>query len=284
VFRDRLITAAVLVPLVVAAIYWVRTPVLAWFLAAIILVGAWEWAALMGLVPTWQRLLYVGVIAALLALAAPLYRHDGALLPLLSVVMLCWTAALAWIIYLNHHGPVSHRSVPIILSGLAGIWLLLPTWLAVLWLHGRYAGGPSSVLLLMLLVWGADGGAYFAGRKWGRRKLAFQLSPGKTWEGVAGGMLLGLVLVLPLSAWLYGPAVTGRSLFWPTYMLLCLVTIAYSIVGDLFESVAKRHAGVKDSGQILPGHGGVLDRIDSLTVAAPCYSLGLLALSSGGDA
>jgi phosphatidate cytidylyltransferase len=130
----------------------------------------------------------------------------------------------------------------------------------------------------MLLIWGADSGAYFAGRRWGKRKLAVQLSPGKTWEGVCGGAVLALLLVLPLTVWLLSNQVTGQMLWWPAYALLCVVTIVVSVSGDLLESVAKRRAGVKDSGQILPGHGGVLDRIDSLTAAAPCFTLGLLWL------
>jgi len=282
VFRDRLITAAVLVPLVVAAIYWASTPVLGWVLAAVVLIGAWEWTLLMGLNKTWQRLLYVLLIVVLLALVTPLREQPRELMQLLTLVMLTWSAVLVWIILLNSRGPISHRPVSVLLSGLSGIWLLVPSWLAVVWLHGQQSIGPSSVLLLMLLVWGADGGAYLAGRKWGRHKLAIQVSPNKSWEGVGGGVLLALALVIPLSMWLLDGMTADSELFWPTYIILCLATIAYSIVGDLFESVAKRHAGVKDSGHILPGHGGVLDRIDSLTAAAPSFALGLLALSSGG--
>ena len=282
-FRDRLITAAVLIPLVVAGIYWASTPVLGVVLAAVILIGAWEWTLLMGLNRDWQRLLYVVLVAVLLVLAAPLGERPRELMQLLTVVMLCWSAVFVWIIILNSRGPISHRPVSALLSGLSGIWLLIPSWLAILWLHGRPSTGPTLVLLLMLLVWGADGGAYLAGRKWGQRKLATQVSPNKTWEGVGGGALLALAFVLPLSLWLLGGMTVGRSLFWPAYIALCLVTITFSIIGDLFESVAKRHAGVKDSGHILPGHGGVLDRIDSLTAAAPCFSLGLLLLSSTGD-
>jgi len=284
VFRDRLITAAVLIPLVVAVIYWVSTPALAWILALIVLAGAWEWTALMGLSQSWQRLLYLALIGGLLVLEAPLRLQDDLLLPILLIVMLCWAVAVAWIIYLNRHGPVTPREMPVMLTAAMGIWLLLPTWLAILWMHGQPGAGPSWVLLLMLLVWGADGGAYFAGRKWGRHKLAVQVSPGKTWEGVSGGALLALIVVLPLTAWLIGTALPQIQLFWPSYLLLSLLTIAFSVSGDLLESVAKRRAGVKDSGHILPGHGGVLDRIDSLTAAAPCYSLGLLLLSSGGGA
>ena len=281
-FRDRLITVAVLVPLVVAGIYWLSTAILSWILAAVILIGAWEWTLLMGLNREWHRLLYVALIAILLVLAAPLHQQPRELMQLLTIVMLSWGAVLVWIIILNGRGPISHRPVSVLLSGLAGIWVLIPSWLAILWLHDQQSTGPSSVLILMLLVWGADGGAYLAGRRWGRHKLAVQVSPNKTWEGVGGGVLLALVLVLPLSVWLFGDMTVDHALFWPAYIALCLATIAYSIVGDLFESVAKRHAGVKDSGHILPGHGGVLDRIDSLTAAAPSFALGLLVLSAGG--
>lgn len=253
---------------------------LGWVLAAIILLGAWEWTVLMGLTRGWQRLAYVAVIGGLLTLAAPLRDQAHILMELLTVVMLSWAAVLIWIILLNGRGPVSQRPVSLLLSGLSGIWLLVPSWLAILWLHGQHGVGPSLVLLLMVLVWGADGGAYLAGRRWGRHKLASQVSPNKTWEGVGGGVLLALLLVLPLSAWLLADMSIHHELFWPPYIALCLTTIGYSIVGDLFESVAKRHAGVKDSGHILPGHGGILDRIDSLTAAAPSYALGLLVMST----
>jgi len=280
-FRDRLITAALLIPLVVGGIYWVSTEVLAWILALFVLQGAWEWTRLMGLSRTITRIAYVLLIAGLLVSTASIRQQDAILWPMMLVVMLFWCIAVGWIILLNRQGPVEQRNLPLPLSVFMGIWLLVPTWLAILWLHGHDENGPLWVLLLMVLIWGADSGAYFAGRRWGKHKLAVQVSPGKTWEGVSGGALLALVIVLPLTVWLVSVSVSALTLNWLFYIALCVITIAFSVCGDLLESVAKRRAGVKDSGQILPGHGGVLDRIDSLTAAAPCFTLGLMSLMMG---
>ncbi|MES1196791.1 MAG: phosphatidate cytidylyltransferase, partial [Steroidobacter sp.] len=125
---------------------------------------------------------------------------------------------------------------------------------------------------LLLIVAATDIGAYFTGRAFGKHKLAPRVSPGKTWEGVGGGLLSATVMAMVLSKWLSMPEVS--------FTMLCVVTAAFSIVGDLTESLFKRHAGLKDSGNILPGHGGVLDRIDSITAAAPVYVYGLMYLNA----
>jgi len=280
--KERILTALFLIPLVVGGVYWVNTDVLAWILAAIVLLGTWEWTRLMGLTQTVARIGYLLLMVILLYASSSLRNHNDLLLPLMAIVMLVWCLAVGWIIVLNRNGPVEQRQLPLLVSSLMGIWLLVPTWLAILWLHGHTANGPLWVFLLMVLIWGADSGAYFAGRQWGRHKLAVQVSPGKTWEGVSGGAVMALVIVLPFTAWLVSGTVTDEPIKWPAYIALCLITIAFSVSGDLLESVAKRRAGVKDSGQILPGHGGVLDRIDSLTAAAPCFTLGLMNLMPGG--
>lgn len=286
VLKQRLLTAALLIPLVIAGIFWTTTTMLAWVLAIIVLQGAWEWTRLMGLVKRWQRGLYLVLIALLLIAASGLQGQMVFLQSLLLVVMLLWCIAIAWIISLNRAGPLPRRNLPLPLTIIMGVWLLIPTWLSLLVLHGSGVAGPVWVLLMMVLIWGADSGAYFSGRRWGRHKLAKQLSPGKTWEGVGGGALLALLLVLPLTLWSIPDQLVNsvsdkgsdQLLLWSAYGLVCLLTIVFSVSGDLLESVAKRRAGVKDSGQLLPGHGGVLDRIDSLTAAAPCFTLGLLWL------
>jgi len=277
VLKLRILTAALLIPLFVGGIFLATTAQLAWVLAAIVLLGAWEWTRLMGLTINWQRGLYLLLIAVLLPGSVWLQRQ-ALLLPVLIAVVLLWCVAIGWIVYLNNSGAVPRRDLPLFLSTVMGIWLLVPTWLSLLLLHGSGTTGPVWVLLMMLLIWGADSGAYFAGRRWGKHKLAVNVSPGKTWEGVTGGALLALLLVLPLTAWWLSAPMFEQSLLWFWYTLICVVTIIFSVSGDLLESVAKRRAGVKDSGQILPGHGGVLDRIDSLMAAAPCFTLGLLLL------
>ena len=142
----------------------------------------------------------------------------------------------------------------------AGFVVILPAALAFVILP------PREVLLVLLLVWIADTGAYFAGRAWGRRKLAPGISPGKTWEGAIGGTAGVLVYAIILGTFIEG-------LFWVPYLLAAALLAVLSIVGDLFESAAKRQAGVKDSGTLLPGHGGILDRIDSATAALPAAAL-----------
>jgi phosphatidate cytidylyltransferase len=157
------------------------------------------------------------------------------------------------------------------LLGMLGVIVLVPPWLSLLVLHGSATPGSALVLMLMALVWTADSGAYAAGRLWGRTKVAPKVSPGKTWEGVYGGMAAAALTAVIAGQWIGFGWRTQVSL-----VLLGIVTVLFSIIGDLFESLIKRMAGVKDSGRLLPGHGGVLDRIDSVTAAAPVFALGLL--------
>jgi len=152
--------------------------------------------------------------------------------------------------------------------------VLLPSWTALVWIHSL-SGGPYLVLFLMVLIWIADSGAYFAGRRFGRNKLAPVVSPGKTLEGVYGALAGGLIWSLVLVVY-YGDS----ALHHIGLLLLCLLTVPASIVGDLYESLLKRERGVKDSGSLLPGHGGVLDRVDSLTAAAPVFAFGLILLDT----
>jgi phosphatidate cytidylyltransferase len=159
-------------------------------------------------------------------------------------------------------------------GAIVGLLVLIAPWVALVVLRQTVPAGPQLVLFLLLLIWIADSAAYFVGRRWGRAKLAPILSPGKTRAGVYGALVFacvgGLLLGLTLS-----PGVPGTLLA----ALACAMTVVVSIVGDLYESLLKRRRGVKDSGQLLPGHGGVLDRIDSLTAAAPVFTLGILLFS-----
>jgi phosphatidate cytidylyltransferase len=169
---------------------------------------------------------------------------------------------LAWIIF-------APRNVAPWSAGLAGVLALVPAWLALVRL--RYLPhGADWVLFTLLLVWSADIGAYFAGHRFGRVRLAPEVSPGKTWEGVLGGCALSAIVAVAGSAWFALPLYS--------FVPLCLAAVAFSIVGDLTESLLKRFAGVKDSGTLFPGHGGVMDRIDSVTGAAPVLFFGLIML------
>jgi phosphatidate cytidylyltransferase len=157
-----------------------------------------------------------------------------------------------------------------LLRGLAGVLVTLPAWAALVLLHGRPADGPYVILYLLVLVWLADSGAFFAGRRWGRRKLAPVISPGKTREGVYGAMVVCTIYAVAVGLY-HGD--TSRQV--TGLVMVSLLTVMFSIVGDLLESLMKRQAGIKDSSNLIPGHGGVLDRIDSLTAAAPVFFLGL---------
>jgi phosphatidate cytidylyltransferase len=160
-------------------------------------------------------------------------------------------------------------------SALSGLLVLVPTGVALVALHRSGEAGPGLVLLLLVLVWAADSGAYFAGKRWGRRKLAPTVSPGKTVEGVCGGLTLAMVAAI--SGWYVlqpGTLALGPAI------AISLATVVFSIVGDLYESMLKRQHSVKDSGTLLPGHGGMLDRIDSLTAASPVFALGVLGAGS----
>jgi len=272
VLRQRLITAAVLVPtLLWAVLSWPTRYVMVLF-AFVVALGAWEWAALSGLQRLGQRYAYVALVVTLLLLEAWLMRSPIMLFAIFFFSLCWWVVALAWIRQAEAaEEPVAFPVASSQGLALTGIVVLAPVWLALVVLHDNGTAGVYLMLSLFAIVWGADSGAYFAGRRWGRHKLAPRISPGKTWEGVAGG--LGVVAILMmLAAW----AMDYDWLNSLSFVLLGIVTALFSIVGDLLESLMKRCRGVKDSGHLLPGHGGILDRIDSLTAAAPVFVLGLL--------
>lgn len=232
-------------------------------IVAAILVGAWEWSGFLRVRSLAPRCAYVLLTGLLLAAGWWLAARAGYLQPLLVAAALWWLFALAWILF----APQRDGRWATVLAG----WLtLVPAGVALLWLRLDPGLGLRWLLYVLLLVWAADTGAYFAGRAFGRHKLAPRVSPGKTWEGAAGGLLLVGVLACIAASWL------GRPLF--SFVMLSLLVAAFSIVGDLSESMFKRHAGLKDSGRLIPGHGGLLDRIDSITAAAP------LLLLAGGAA
>jgi phosphatidate cytidylyltransferase len=260
--KQRLITGVIFVALLVGSTLFLSNLYFSCVLVLLALIGAWEWTALMGLSSLTARLGYVVLVA--LSLWAALK---------LSVVWIAIAACLGWLIALlwvlrfpKGRALRTHKGV----GAVAGIVILVPTWLVLVTLHAEDASGPHLVLFLLAMTWVADTAAYFAGRRWGSLKLAPAISPGKTWEGV-GGAALAVVLYAAAGNWLL---LNGRM---PgIFVLLCLLTLLFSILGDLLESLFKREAGVKDSGTILPGHGGLLDRIDSLTAAAPIFMLGLI--------
>lgn len=273
--KQRVITAALLVPIMLAGIFWLPLTGFAVFIGAITLLGAWEWAALSGFSSTPGRAGFVLLCGFVLALLG--WQWGGVslavsrLLWLLPVVVV-WLFALIWVA--RYPTPGSWRLPSIRL--LTGLIVLAGAWWSLLQLK-KMPNGNSWILLMMLIVWAADIGAYFSGKRWGKRKLAVQVSPGKTREGVYGGLLLVAVVTGLYSWWLSVPVLSAVML-----VLLALLIAGVSVLGDLFESLLKRHVGLKDSGSLLPGHGGVLDRIDSVLAAAPFFFVGLsIALALG---
>ncbi len=252
--KQRIITA--LIALVVLLFVLFRAPqeVALGVIIAVMLAGAWEWSAFLELGNDALRLVYVVAIGALLA-AVTLLDIDITLV--LQVALVWWLAALVWTFFFP-------TPIPAVVRWLSGALVLVPLYLALIVL---YQAGPELLLFALLIVWVADTGAFFAGKFLGRVKLAPEISPKKTWEGVIGGLVAVVLLTLLRTQW----AETDLQVMIP----FCLAVASLSIVGDLTVSMFKRTAGLKDSGSLFPGHGGVLDRIDSISAAAPLFALGV---------
>lgn len=264
--KQRLITALVLGLGVLAAIFLLPPMGFALVVMLVVALGAWEWADLAAIA---HPLLKAGYAAlSVLALAGFYFWADLSVLGMLLIV-----TALAWavvVVIIAVGQPPQEEQLLLRRCGLgmAGLIALVPAGLALIVLQ---AIGPSWLLFLLLLTATADTAAYFTGKRFGRQALAPNISPGKTREGLLGGLAGVTVLALLGASWF------GLELsLWFIFVCLCLITALISVVGDLFESLLKRAANAKDSGRLLPGHGGVLDRIDSLTAAAPVFLLGLL--------
>ena len=258
---QRLVTALVLAPLVGAALLCLQTPYVAAIAAALFLFGLWEWSRLVGIVEPVSRAFYLTAnIAVMAALAWGGLRLFG-MITLIGVIW--WLLASLWLWHLDFGRDASNWTRTIKLA--AGSLSIIPAWCGLVLLHAGGPTGPRWSLLALGMVWSADSAAYVAGVHWGRKKLIPQVSPGKTWVGLWGGVV-GAMAVGLLGAWLL---VGMKPAQLPLMAVLALMTVAASVVGDLFESLMKRHSGCKDSGTLIPGHGGVLDRIDSVLAALP---------------
>lgn len=270
----RIGTALVLAPLVLGITLYGSHALFAGLCTVAVLAGAWEWAGIAK--PRRARWKALGLVLAGLLLALCYHYMDGVLTLYVVGLSLPWWAAALVLIMLRQDG---RRFSPGLLSQAGiGMMVLVPAWVAVVALHAHPEfRGPALVACLFIVVWSADTGAYYTGKRWGRHKLAIHVSPGKTLEGLFGAFGFGLAAAL-LCALLLLEASRGEL---PPFLLVCAATIAASVIGDLTESMIKRSGGVKDSGELLPGHGGALDRIDSLTAAAPVFFAGLLLLEGG---
>lgn len=279
--RTRLLAALVMAPLAIAAILLLPTPWMVALAAVLFLAGLWEWFDLAEIEDTLARtVLLVANLAVMVALVWASRSTSGysmVLFQLASVIGVAWW--LLALIWLGRYDFASdHDTHARVFKLAAGALSMIPAWCALAWIHASQPNGHRWLLTALAIVWAADSGAYFAGRKlggriFGSRKLAPRISPNKTLEGLCGGVIAG-VLVGVLFALIAGA--TPSQL--PAVALVALVAVLFSVVGDLFESLLKRHAGVKDSGNLIPGHGGILDRVDGVLAALPVFALGKAVL------
>ena len=272
--RQRVITGLIIVAGFFAALAFVPLPGLAIIFGVIVTLGAWEWARLAGFTSQFSRVLFALVLGGCLVafyhycnLGGPAAEKD--VRPVFGLACLWWSVALLWVKGYPASA-VLWRSVSV--RSLMGLVILAPAWVSAIYLLSLSRGGMLMVAMV-LVVAVADIGAYFSGKAFGRHKLAQHVSPAKTWEGFWGGVLA--CLALAVIAWYLLPA-QMEHIGLGSVITVVLVTGVASVVGDLTVSMVKRESGVKDSGNLLPGHGGVLDRLDSLCAAAPVFALGLL--------
>jgi phosphatidate cytidylyltransferase len=255
--RQRVFTAIVALSVLAVVMFILPAVVARAVITLLMLVAAWEWSGFVFDKGTAGRSVYVLFIAMLLVLIF-IELPDTALVDIILKVSLgWWLSALAWMFFFPT--PIARP-----VAWVCGALVIVPAWLA---LDLLYLQRPELLLFALLIVWVADIGAYFVGKGFGKVKLAPQISPGKTWEGVLGGLCAVMIL-----------AALGSPILEIEIAVLvpfCLAVAMISIVGDLTVSMFKRNAGVKDSGSLFPGHGGVLDRIDSVTSAAPLFALAM---------
>ncbi len=255
---QRIVTAVVLLAVLLTVFFVLPRPAAVGVLGSFIIVAAWEWSGFLALDTFFRRAVYVVLIVALMALSIWIFPQRMSVLPLLLVGLLWWFCA--FVLVLRYPIAIGRD-----IGAICGVLVIIPAWAALVVLLESGDDGPKYVLLVLSIVWAADIGAYFFGRRLGRTKLAPSLSPGKTWEGVIGGLFAAAGAAVVGAWWLELSAVF--------LVPMALSVAAISVVGDLTVSMFKRNAGLKDSGSLFPGHGGVLDRVDSVTAAVPLFAL-----------
>lgn len=274
--KQRIITAVILALLFLGGLFSLSEGGFALAIALVVMIAAWEWANMAGYSAQWQRVLYALFVGGVLAASAhytEFLLFDGfevgslqleRVRTLLIAACTWWAVALLWVQGYPASAVLWGRKL---LKALMGLLVLVPTWLAFVFLREE-PQGQWLIILVILVVACADIGAYFTGKAFGKRKLAIQVSPGKSWEGFWGGFTCCILLALVIG---FGFNVGG----WLMLAIIAPAALA-SVLGDLLESMVKRQRGIKDSSQLLPGHGGVLDRVDSITAAAPVLALAIL--------
>lgn len=269
--KQRIVTAIVIAGVFLLALFSLNPYLFSLATAVVVIYAAWEWSDLSSISGIPLRLVYTAALAVLLVVAAYVLglSVEGSIeldpgRSLLMTMVPWWAIALLWV--------QGYPSSAILwgscwVRGVMGFLVLVPTWSAlVILIHSTQ--GEWVILLVVMVVALADIGAYFSGRHFGKHKLASSVSPKKTWEGLLGGVVVNVVVVILLGAML---KLDSRT--WVLLAMMIMITVLASVLGDLLESMVKRHRGIKDSGSILPGHGGVLDRVDSLTAALPVFTL-----------
>ena len=269
---QRILTAIILIPLVAWGVLAADPLLFAAIVAAVMLLCAWEWARLAGLQTLPLQLLYV-LLCGLLMAGLWFYAADGVRHILILTAAGLWLGMALALFSWRHK--VLHKAAfqPFILA--LGLLLLTAAWQALISLHQLPDLGPQLTLGLLILIWIADSAAYFTGKALGRHKLAPVLSPGKTLEGMAGALVAAALWGIFMFVMLFQASANSTAYMISIALLLSLLTAVVSVAGDLFESLVKRRADKKDSGHLLPGHGGIWDRIDSLIASAPVFVAGL---------
>ena len=279
--KQRIITALILAPAAILAVFYLPLVYFSSLILMLVVIGAWEWSAFIGLKSKLERSFYVGITTLMIVILwffipptdywLPLGDLQGHVLLLLWLSVAWWSLATLLMFSYPKFKHFWARS-PLIIA-IFGWCTLIPTWLAfmVLRSHNHIVDafhGAQLLMFLFLLVWSADIGAYFFGKSFGKHKLMPNVSPGKTVEGFLGGVACAVLLTVSIGYYLQW----STSQFTSAFFVAVLISTV-SVLGDLTESMFKRQAGIKDSGKILPGHGGILDRIDSLTATAPIFAL-----------
>ena len=277
--KQRIITALVLAPVAILAILFLSVDMFQLVVAIVMGLGAYEWGNMSGLIQRRMKLVFTIIISAIcvgLSLWVPASQiwqqgqlHD-VFFWILALASLWWAYSLIMVIIYPKASGFWQQSH--LIRNLFGVFTLVPTYVAIVTLRSSLFDvdsfyGASLIFYVLGIVWAADVGAFFGGVKCGRTKLRPNVSPGKTYEGFAGGVAASLAIIA-FAALHYQVEAKAITL----HIAICVVTVAVSALGDLNESMFKRCAGIKDSGRILPGHGGILDRIDSLTAAFPVFT------------
>jgi len=273
--KQRIITALILAPLMIGGIFFLPIEQFAYFIGFIVTIAAWEWANLSGYESPIARIGYAVLMSACVFTTGYFMHTDPELHSKVLAAGAAWWL-IACLLVIQYPKKVSlWQAKPV--RAILGFFVLIPMWVGFMTLKSQ-EHSALIIVYVMLLIWGADTGAYFAGKTWGKAKLAPNVSPGKSWAGFWGGLattgLIAIIFSLCVNQWLRPMTLDDFSLL----AIITFITAIISVMGDLVESMMKRHRGIKDSSQLLPGHGGVLDRIDSMASAVPVFAFFMMFL------